>query len=251
MIKPDTKLWQILQTKNSASQIQQKFNTLKQYAQSCYPDHGDFPLKWLGDVISKIDELWYGQLLVKALTDVYGGLQLGVDEKEERVAGYVLEAHDGSSITLSMNKTLFIQLFQSQRDGGYHSGGLLCKERLVCFLHVLLHETVHLVLTMYDRIGFRVDIRDHGKDFNVIIKNLFGQTDSKHGLIPGYQQYHDLETIQKLVQQGSKVEVFVDGQWKKGIVEKKGYKWLNVKCNEKDMYRVHTGLIRIKNELKK
>jgi len=246
MVKPDAELWHILKKKLSTKDIDHRFQTLKKFAQSQFPEHGDFPLHWLGEVVTKIDELWYHKLLVKGLTQVYGGLNLIVDPIETRVAGYVVESNNGTKITLSMNKELFMELFV-QGQQGFHSGGLLCKERLVCFLHVLLHETVHLILTMYERTGFRIDERDHGKDFNVIIFNLFGQTDSRHGLIPGFKQYHDLATLQKLIKKGCKVEVFVEGQWTKGVVQKKGYKWVNVICN-KEHYRVHTGLIRIRQD---
>ena len=271
-----TDLWNTLQHKLNSKQVASKFATLKHFAEVSFPIDGKFPLTWLSAVLVKIDELWYHNLMLPLLTKTYGGLELQVDEKEKilcksrnkwecqsssqkqyknstedpRVAGYVLETVDGSKITLYMNRHLFANLFKKQ-EFGYHSGGLLCKERLVCFLHVLLHETVHLILTMLDRIGFRTDVRDHGKDFNKIIRNLFEQTDSQHGLIDGYEQYHDLQTIRKNIKVGDKIDIFVNGQWVPGIVEKTGYKWVNVKCKASSslhkitFYRVHAGLVRL------
>lgn len=241
-------LWKILKTKLSEEQVLQKFNKLHKFSESCFPSDGNFPLTWFSSVIAQIDELWYHKLLVVSLTDTYGGLNLEIDKRisDDRIAGYVLE-ESPQKMTLLMNKHLFKNLFQ-KNEYGYHTGGLLCRDRLVCFLHVLLHESVHLILTMFDRTGFRPDIRDHGKDFNKIILNLFGQTDSQHGLIPGYEQYHDLQTIRKQIKKGMEVDIFVNDKWIPGVIQKKGYKWVNVKCDD-SRFRVHTGLVRMKSPI--
>jgi len=239
----------ILEKKLTDRMIAQKLAALEDFAKLQFPKNGCFTMQWLSDVIGEIDTLWYEGKMLPSLYAAYGGLHLYVDAPEERVAGYVLEAGDKSSISLHMNRDLFAALFRKE-ERGYHSGGLLCQDRLICFLHVLLHETVHLILTFCDKLGYRPDIRDHGKEFNQIVKNLFGQTDPQHGLIPGYEAFHDLQTIRKNLKKGSKVEVFIDGLWIPGTVTKKGYKWVTVDCGKPGFFTLHTGLIRLPHLLK-
>lgn len=239
-------LWKILNKKLSDKEIKYKFESLYNYASKCFSQNSHYAFDWFQDVVHKIDQLWYSNLLLVNLKNAYTvGLVLEIDEKHEdqRVAGFVREV--GSKIVLSMNKYLFQALFHSN-ENGYHSGGVLCKNAMICFLHVLLHETVHLILTMYDKLGLRKDHRDHGKEFNRFIKNLFGQTDSQHGLIDGYEQYDDLDTIKKQVKKNMPVEIFVNGHWVKAVVLKKGYKWVYAKVDD-DEYRIHIGLVRLIN----
>lgn len=238
----------MLHKKLKKHQIQERFDELESFARGSFPETGCFNMNWLRQVIEKIDELWYEGKMLPDLYRVYGGLHLYVDSPEERVAGYVMETADGKSISLHMNRDLFASLFKKQ-ERGYHSGGLLCEDRLVCLLHVILHESVHLILTACDRQGFRPDIRDHGKEFNKIVKNLFGQTDPQHGLIPGYEQFHDLNTIRNSLKPGTKVEVFLDGGWYPCMVRKKGYKWVEVETRPEVSYTVHAGLLRLPGRL--
>jgi hypothetical protein len=230
--------------------IAQKLATLETFAKKSFPENGCFNMKWLASVIQELDKLWYDGKMLPSIYRSYGGLQLYVDSPEEKVAGYVLESADKSKISLHINRDLFASLFKKE-ERGYHSGGILCEDRLICLLHVLLHETVHLVLTLCDKLGYRPDIRDHGKEFNKIVKNLFGQTDPQHGLIVGFEQFHDLDTIRKNIKEGSRVEVFMDGEWVPGKVTRKGSKWVKVDCGKHGEYTVHAGLLRIPHLLKK
>lgn len=168
----------------SPAEIAAKFSDLEQFARASWPEDGMFSMEWLAAVMQRIDKLWYDGYLLPKIYATYGGLHLYVDSEHERVAGYVEETADKESLSLHMNRSLFASLFTKQ-ERGYHSGGLLCEDRLVCMLHVILHESVHLALTLCDKLGHRADIRDHGKEFNRIVKNMFGQTDPQHGLIPG------------------------------------------------------------------
>jgi hypothetical protein len=236
---------ELLHTKLPEHVIAQKLATLETFAKKSFPKNGCFSMSWLSEVIVKIDHLWYKDQMLPKLYNAYGGLHLHVDSPEAKIAGYVLEKADKSQISLHMNRDLFASLFQKQ-ERGYHSGGILCEDRLICLLHVLLHETVHLILTLCDKLGYRDDIRDHGKEFKKIIKNLFGQTDPQHGLIVGFEQFHDLNTIRQNIRVNSLVEVFLDGQWIPAKVQRKGSKWVTVRCAQnKQSYTVHTGLLRI------
>jgi hypothetical protein len=231
----------ILTTKLTKKEIQDRVLEIEQFSRESYPEDGCFSIKWLRQVVYKIDELWYGSQMMPTLDREYGGLVISIDSGEEKVAGYIQEVDD--SIVLHMNRDLFYSLFK-KREKGYHSGGLLCSDRLVCMLHVLLHETVHIILTLCEKLGHQSNIRDHGKAFNQIIRNLFGQTDSQHGLIPGYSQDHDLDTIKQRVRKGSIVDVFMNNQTSRGKVVYRGRKWVEVDCGSV-VYKVHIGLIKL------
>jgi hypothetical protein len=72
---------------------------------------------------------------------------------------------------------------------------------------------------------------------------MFGQTDPQHGLLDGYDQFHDLQTIRQKIQPGSRVEIFLEGRWKPAVVKRKGYKWVDVESG-RQKYTLHAGLIR-------
>jgi hypothetical protein len=121
---------------------------------------------------------------------------------------------------------------------------------------VVLHETVHIILTACEAQGYIRSIRDHGKEFNRITHRLFGQTAPQHGLIPGYEQFHHLDTIRSSIRAGTRVQVFVGRKegpedvdpWVDATVVKKGRKWVKVKLVEKDkpvLITVHAGLLRL------
>ena len=254
---------EILIKKLSPIQRQRKFSTLEKFARASFPVNGCFSLEWLAHIVEKIDELYYQGRMLPQVYEIYGGLRLHVDSPEQEVAGYVLESADCKNLSLHMNRDLFASLFQKE-ERGYHSGGLLCEDRLVCFLHVVLHETVHIILVACENQGHIRNIRDHGKEFKRITRHLFGQTDPQHGLIPGYEQFHDLETIRKNIRPGTHVQVYLGRtggpedehtnpsvsryKWVDARVVKKGRKWVKVKLLEQGkpvFITVHAGLLRL------
>lgn len=241
---PKTWCRQLLTRRLSAPQIDAKLDALYKFARQSFPESGCFTLDWLADVLVHIDKSWFDGVVLPGVYHAYGGLHLYLDDSEERVAGYIKETGDKKTVSMHMNRDLFVSLFK-QNEEGYHSGGLLCRDRMVCALHVILHEFVHLALTLCDKLGYRPDIRDHGKEFNRIVKNLFGHTDPQHGLIPGYEQFHDLETIRSRLKPGLEVDVFIEGEWVPAKVTKKGKKWVNVSTEDGRNLTVHAGLIRI------
>ena len=131
-----------------------------------------------GDVLLKIDELWFENEVFPMATQMYGGVGIYISINEPKFSGYIEESRD--SISFHINRNLVMNLF-TQGDTGYHSGGLLCKDRLTCLLHVMVHETVHIALTICDRLKLHDDTKHHGKVFQRITNRLFGHTDSKHG----------------------------------------------------------------------
>jgi hypothetical protein len=228
----------------SDEQRKNKLKTLTTYSKKHFPTSGDFHLKWLKKILIKIDQLWFESELFTKITEVYGGMTLYTSIKEERIAGYVLESKD--RISFHINRDLFMELF-SNGDKGYHSGGLVCKDRLTCLLHVLLHEMVHVCLSLCDRLKLHKDVRHHGKVFSNITKHLFGHTDSKHGLIPGLDHTHDLESIKKNLKVGQNVKIYLNESWIPVKIVKKSRIRADVESldGKKTRYSVHAGLIKI------
>lgn len=240
-------LKRILKTKLKADAIEQRFSALKSQAEAGWNPQGQFTAAWLRRTVKHIDELWYEGRMLVALRSAYKRVDigLGLKNRDDRIAGYVQECNGDDEISLHMNQKLFSELEFGQGPYGYHSGGLLCKERLVCFLHVLLHETVHLLFCMLEKLRMCPKMRDHGSYFNRVVLNLFGQTDSQHGLLPGYQQTSDLQTLRRCVLPGSQVEYFSRGKWTQGTVIRRGSKWVYVRDTSGAEIKAHIGLIRL------
>lgn len=240
----------VLTKKLSRDEIQHKLRVCIEEARKTFPTTGCFSLDWLESVLIHADKLWYDGKLLIGIVKAYGAIYLHIDNEEKRVAGYVKETHDKKTISFHMNRNLFAELFAKERNpstkqSGYHSGGLLCEDRLVCAMHVILHETVHLALTLCDKLGYREDRDDHGKEFRKIVRNYFGHTDPQHGLIPGYEQYHDLDTIRNKLRPGLKVQVFLDDKWTPCIVKTARKTSAKIITNDGQSVTVHPGLIRL------
>jgi hypothetical protein len=244
-IKNGTWCSNIIQTKqHTKKRIKNNFKNLEDFARKEFPKNGKFSLVWVKNVLLKIDELYYNNELFAKITKVYGGIKIEQHVSEEEIAGYILETDDGG-ITICMNRNLFMGLFSmSKNDSGYHSGGLLCTDRLVCLLHVLVHETVHIVLTLCEKLGKYGGEEEHGKDFMRITKHLFGHTHAKHGLIPGINHKHSLQTIEKNIKVGQHVKIFVKGKRMKGVILKKAKNHVEVQTRHA-IYSVEAGLINI------
>lgn len=237
----------VLTKKYTDKEVDEKLETCINFARKNFPESGCYSLQWLESVLILADKLWFDSKLLKGVAQVYGGLDLCIDNSEQRVAGYVRESYDKNGVSFHMNRNLFAELFRTppKRKHGYHSGGLLCKDRMVCALHVILHEMVHLALTLCEKIGFRDDRNEHGTEFQKIVWNFFRHTDPQHGLIPGYEQYHDLDTIRKSIKRGQTVEVFIDNKWTTCTVARKGKKSTRVITAKGEEMTVHPGLIRL------
>jgi hypothetical protein len=238
----------MLKRRLTTEQIQERIHTLEEWAEKTMPSDGRFALKWLGTLVQKIDDLWYDSKLLSALMKSYGGLKIRMDVNEPTIAGYVVESHDRSSIRLHMNRDLFIDLFDRKTNTSYHAGGLVCRTRFNCFLHVLLHETVHLLLTLCDKTGEVKETSHHDKNFQTVIRNWFGHQEQQHGLIDGFHPQHDMNTLKAYVRKGALVEAFENGNWIPGRVVQRGSKWIVVKecCKRQPrLLQLHIGLLRI------
>jgi len=232
-----------IRSKPSPHLVEQRLEELYQEARHGYPENGCFLKPWLLGVLQTIDRLWYDNQLMEQLRSTYKRFEVHLDKVPSTEDAAFVHEPSSNVIALHINRSLFNGLFR-KKERGYHSGGLLCQDRLKCFLYVLLHETVHLLLTLCDRLGLHDDTREHGQVFRAIVKRQFSQTDTQHGLIDGYDQTHDLNRIKVWCKTNDNVEVFINGKWQSGSIQKRGSKWYHVRVDDAT-FKTHVGLLRI------
>lgn len=232
-----------IKSRPSPQLVEQRLTQLYNDAKHGYPQDGCFPKPWLLNTLQSIDRLWYDNQLLEQLRSTYKRFEVHLDKVPSTEDAAFVHESSPNVIALHINRVLFNGLFR-RKERGYHSGGLLCQNRLKCFLYVLLHETVHLLLTLCDRLGLHDDSKEHGQEFRKIVKRQFRQTDSQHGLIDGYDQTHSLDQIKVWCRSNDEVEVFINQRWEHGRIEKRGSKWYHVRVGDAT-FRTHVGLLRI------
>lgn len=223
----------------------QRYEELKEWGRDTFPASGHFTKEWLNTCVTKIDRLWYEDRLLEVVKDLYGRIEYKAHIKEKKVAGYVIPWPDRMEI--AMNSELTKQLF-TRGERGYHAGGRVCSTRFDCLLYVLLHETLHVLLAVADRLGLHKEVLYHGKVFRHLRYNLFWQTDSQHGLIPGFEQVHSLVYTRKHLKPGVEIQFFLphEEKWINGVVLKVHSKNVKVKLKDGSKMMVHAGLLRLK-----
>ncbi len=212
---------------------EQAFEKLYQFASVHFEPN--FSLEWFCHVLEKMDEIYYENQLLPQVAQHYGGMNVSVKVDDEQVAGYVYNTK--KSVSFCINRDLFRELFTGG-DQSYHAGGLVCKDRLVCLLHVILHESVHLALL----ICRPKDVRHHGQHFNRLTKILFGHVDSQHGLIKGLNPQYDLQTIQQRLHRGQLVKIYINHTWIPAKIVKVNRKQVYL-SNDDQNFTVHAGLV--------
>lgn len=224
----------------SREEQQQRYDELTRCVRDRFPENGRFTLKWLAQTLSKIDELYYCGQLIRFLCQEFGGVHVESTVDEEKTAGYVVVNPD-QQLELRLNQDMFIDLFE-QPDRAYHAGGLLCANRYECLMQVLLHECVHLALTLFEKQGLYRDARDHGKQFMHIVRNMLGHCDSQHGLVPDLVHSESLCETKKQLKPGDNVKCFFKGRYEPATVLGVHKKFVEVNVRGKP-YRVHFGTI--------
>lgn len=223
-----------------------RYEELKEWGRDTFPESGHFTKAWLHKCTEKIDRLWYEGRLLSSVKKIYGEIEYKSHIKEKKVAGYVMPWPH--KMEIAMNSELTKQLF-SRGEKGYHAGGRVCSTRFDCLLFVLLHETLHVLLAVADRLGLHKEVLYHGKVFRHLRYNLFWQTDSQHGLIPGFEQVHSLAYTRKHLKPGVDIQFFMphDEKWLEGRVLKVHSKNVKIELDNGSKLMVHAGLLRLKN----
>ncbi len=109
----------------------------------------------------------------------------------------------------------------------YACSGLVCASRLECLQLTLEHEMVHLLMFVWRECN---DARPsgrlggHGKTFKLLARNLFGHTDTKHGLFKALGAGESGSRSERIAR--ARAEVFVGA-----AVELKGHAYTVVELN--------------------
>jgi len=165
---------------------------------------------WLRHAAEEVDRLYFDGELLPAFSRHYDHpLRFRVDKRYKHVAAAVTVNHGTNTVTLSGNNSMIHSLFR-RKERGYHAGGVVCRDRLECFLQILIHEMIHLAFTVCEKAGHCSDEDFHGERFQQALRRLTGQTDILHGLYPGFEQVHDLSALHSRAREGMVVRVYGD-----------------------------------------
>jgi hypothetical protein len=219
----------------------------KKYATKIFKG-GRINLQLLWKMLADVDKMWFSGKLIPGLSDTYANVELAVHDNSDGnrgIAGFVL-LHRNGTIEMSFNEPLFAGIFK-KNEYGYHAGGMLCRSRFDCFMHIMLHETVHLALSLCETLGYWNDSDPHSARFQEICASFFGHTNHNHGILIGFNQTLPLAKIKDNVKVNQKVRVFVtedDGtrKFKDAVILRKGKQRAEVLLAGKKM-AVHYGLI--------
>lgn len=218
-----------------------KYQEFEQSARLDFPEHGKFTMRWLAKTLKKIDEIYYENQLLPYISKLYGTLRISPMVDERVTAAFVVE-NDSDGLDLCLNQQLFIDLFNTPKRS-YHAGGLVCSSIFDCLSHVLLHECIHLALTVCEKLGLFDDSKHHGATFMKIAKRMLSQCDSLHGLVPGLIHEESLCSIRKNLYKGQPVFVFFKCRFVPAIVANFGRTKVEVEIDG-TLYVVHIGLVK-------
>jgi hypothetical protein len=223
--------------------VKAKFQEYEEFAKTGFAKDGKFSMKWLARTLKKIDEIYYANQLLPFINVLYGRLLIKPVVDEVQTAGFVVENSDGD-LELCLNQQLFIDLFEGKDNPSYHAGGLVCKSRFECISQVLLHETVHVALTVCDKLGLYDDSKNnHGKVFMRLATRLFGHCDKLHGLVKDLIHRHSLCENSKNLREHDEVLVFFKFRFVPCIIKRIFRKKVEVDIDG-ETYTVHMGLIK-------
>ena len=219
------------------------YQTFCASSQKKFPENGKFELTWLARSVKFIDHLYYKNQLMAYISLLYGRLKIQSTVSEASTAGYVVENNE-AGLDLCLNQKLFIDLF-AKKNISYHAAGLLCSDKFSCLSQVLLHECIHLALTVIEKLGFHDDNRHHGQTFMHIARNMLGHCDATHGLVAGLTHTESLCDIRKNLKIGQDCLVFFKCKFVDGKITDIFRKKVEVEIQGL-RYIIHVGLIKNK-----
>jgi hypothetical protein len=95
-----------------------------------------------------------------------------------------------ASFQLILSAKIIEDIFNN-KEKSLKIGGLLCTDRLDCYLNIFEHELTHLVVNMFCPDEGK-EMGGHTTTFKSITNNMYGHTEYKHSLLMG-----DAETVDK------------------------------------------------------
>lgn len=187
-------------------------------------------------LFTAVDIIWFGGVLRRYISRKNIKQECGTSPhpSSKNTAGYCKWSWSkkmGIQLKINMCKPVLCEreLFPttSQLDQGTHSpkryqvGGVLCSTPLECMLQAFVHEMTHAIVQM-----FCPERKSHGPVFRLLVKSIFGQETSTHGLgtrlgkTSGFRGKHVSEYkrfVMKHIKKGDKVTFYNRKQKLKGV----------------------------------
>lgn len=218
------------------------FDTLEKYAKRIgigeNLEHMDS--KRLLALFTAVDIIWFGGVMTRYITRRNVKQECGTSPHptSKRVAGYCKWSWSkqmGIRLKINMCKPVLCEkeLFPTanQLEQGTHSpkryqvGGVICSSPLECMLQTFVHEITHAIVQM-----FCPERTSHGPVFRMLVKAIFGQKTSTHGLgtrlgkTSGFRGSHSsdyVKFVKKNIKKGQSVTFYVGKVKKKGMFQGK------------------------------
>lgn len=268
--------------KYSVRQNERHMSIIEEWSEKTWPSKNPthISLKWLSELIDKIDELWFDHLLLWTARQLYKQVKIQISNNTDMlVAAYVLERKKGKELLILLHARVFLQLdfhddddekthssaraTKSENDHHHHeqddcechfqgdafqAGGKKCTNRIQCMTQILCHEMIHVLLTMWNRIHNKpLPANPHHEGFQHLVWRYFQHDDSQHGLIKGLKHKYTLEEIKQKVNQSPNEPVcflfeniYLIGRPIRSLKENN---MMEVQSMSGDVYEVHLGLL--------
>ena len=197
------------------------------------------------EMIYTIDQHLLHGTIGRSLQEQHVTMTVDQIDDDQDLCGETSWYKDLRLMTVVINHSLIAGVFDTN-GAQYIAGGRVCRNPLQCFMYILMHELVHLIVYLYRNENgyYEWDQDHHGPLFRQISKNLFFQINYRHGIIAGFEAYADCDVIRNDVQDSKYVSMFTDNmEWKKArLIEMDEYDAI-VKY-KKDLYEIPIVLLR-------
>lgn len=125
------------------------------------------------------DKIYFNFEIEKYIKENKIKISFMTSEKLIKTAGKICYDKDYKTFKFVISSTIIGNLFYDNNDKK-KIGGLICNDRLECFILLFEHEFIHLILGITQ---LSSNETSHGPLFRKLIKNLFGQTEFSHKLL--------------------------------------------------------------------
>ncbi len=139
-----------------------------------------------------IDKIYFDNNINKFIKKSGSSLKFNASNKLSSTAGlckykYYLDEYDRveyGKYEIVISKKIIDSLFQNKKIKSLKINGLLCKDKLECYINLYQHEITHLLIAIFcHREG--EGMGGHTQMFKALVYALFGHTKYKHWLLAG------------------------------------------------------------------
>lgn len=142
------------------------------------PDFDLLNQKNIEETFNLFDNLYFNYNIQKYIGENKIKISFDTSEKLIKTAGKVCINKDYRTFKLVLSSTIIRNIFDKNINRK-KLGGLICHDRLECYIILFEHEFIHLILGLT---GLSKNETMHGPLFKKLIRNMFGQTEMTHNL---------------------------------------------------------------------